>query len=240
MMSAGGVDARDEWGRAGGADGLDWLHRLESGAVCGPGEQLMDLAELFLEGSQFLGIRSGGGVRDEQREQRFFVFELGFDGLTCAGDGVALVVEEGLDAERGFDVATAIETLSGAAFVWTEMRKLTLPEAEDVGWDLAEAGDLTDTEVQLIRDVGSGVGVSFADWLILRHTRGCSEDAGEDAPCTFRCLSIGQCWGVDRNFAVESKGLRRWSRVWRRCMIRRSGLIGSRGEPRGRSWRISC
>ena len=45
------------------------------------------------------------------------IFDFGFgrEDLACAGDGVALVVEQALDAERHLYVALAIEPLPGAA-----------------------------------------------------------------------------------------------------------------------------
>ena len=88
------------------------------------------------------------------------VFEFGFGGedLAGAGDGVALVVEQALDAERHLDVALAVETLAGAAFVGLELRELGLPEAQDVGGDVAELGYVPDAEVELVRDDRSARG----------------------------------------------------------------------------------
>ena len=103
------------------------------------------------------------------------MFELTFEDLASAGDGVALVVEEALDAQGHFDVAAAVETLAGAAFVRLELWEFALPETEDVGRDVAEFGDLADAEVELVRDVGPGGWGGFADWLVLRHARS-SED----------------------------------------------------------------
>ena len=83
----------------------------------------------------------------------FFLLLLGFEDLPGARDGVALVVEERFDAQRHFDIAFAIETLSGAAFVRFELRELALPEAQDVGGNVAEFGDFADAEVEFVRDV---------------------------------------------------------------------------------------
>lgn len=97
--------------------------------------------------------------------------EFGFEDLPGSGNGVALVVEKTFDAHGHLDIAAAIETLSGAAFVGFELRELALPEAKDVGGNVAEFGNFADAEVELVRDVGpGGVGV-FADWLVLRHAR---------------------------------------------------------------------
>jgi len=113
----------------------------------------VQIAEIFLEFAELAGVDGGRSVVDGERELRLFVSQLAFEDLTGAGNGVALVVEEALDAERHLDVATAIETLAGAAFVGFELGELALPEAQNVGRDLAELGDFTDAEVELVRDV---------------------------------------------------------------------------------------
>ena len=131
----------------------------------------MEIAKIFLEFPKLAVIDVWSGVVDSKGELRFFVSQLGLEDLPRARNGVALAVEETLDAKRHFNVAAAVETLSGAAFVGFELRKLTLPEAEDVGGNVAEFGDFTDAEVELVRDVRPGWRGSFADWLMLCHTR---------------------------------------------------------------------
>jgi hypothetical protein len=111
------------------------------------------VAEILLEFAKLAGIDYGNSVVDSEGELGFFLFLLAFEDLTSTGDGVALVVEEGFDAEGHLDVATAVEALAGAAFVGLELGELALPEAEDVGWDLAEPGYFADAEVELVRDV---------------------------------------------------------------------------------------
>ena len=93
---------------------------------------------------------------------------------TCAraGNGVSLVLEEGLDAQGHLDIAAAVEALSGATLVGLELRELTLPKAQDVGGDLAEACHLADAEVELVRDLGrerAGAMRNAADWLVACH-----------------------------------------------------------------------
>jgi hypothetical protein len=100
----------------------------------------------------------------------FFLFQLSLEDLPSARDGVALIVEEGFDAKSHFDVALAIETLAGTAFMGLELGELALPEPQDVGWDVAEFGDFAYAEVEFVRDVRTGGGRSFADWLVLGHT----------------------------------------------------------------------
>ena len=131
----------------------------------------MKIAKVFLEFAKLAGIDIRWCVVDGKGELRFFVFLLGFEDLTGAGDGVTLTVEEALDAEGHLDVAAAIETLACAAFMGFELRKLALPETQDIGWDIAELSDFTDAEVELVRDVGSGCGAGLTDWLVLRHAR---------------------------------------------------------------------
>ena len=129
----------------------------------------MKVAQLFLKLAQLLRIDGRGGAVNGERKLRFLLAEFAFDDLTGSGDSVALVVKERLDVEGGFYVTTAIESLTGAAFVWLELRKLTLPEAQDIGWNVAELRDLADAEVEFVRDVGPGGWVGFADWLMLCH-----------------------------------------------------------------------
>ena len=131
----------------------------------------MEIAKIFLEFAKFAGINVGGVVVDGKGELGLLLLQLCLEDLARAGDGVALVVEEAFDAQRHFDIATTIETLAGTAFVGFELRKLALPEAQDVGWDVAEFGDFADAEVELVRDIRPGCWGGSADWLMLRHAR---------------------------------------------------------------------
>ena len=132
-------------------------------------EQRVKIAQIFLQFAELPGIDVRRAVVDGEGELRLFLFELCLEDLAGAGNGVALVVEEALDAQRHFDVATAIEALTGAAFVGFELRKLALPETQDVGGDVAELGDFADAEVELVRNVRPGWWGGFADWLMLCH-----------------------------------------------------------------------
>ena len=103
------------------------------------------------------GAGSGAGVGGGGELRGFGgVFGFGFGGedLAGAGDGVALVVEEALDAEGHLDVALAVEALAGAALVGLELGEFGLPEAEDVGGNIAELGYIANAEVELVRDDG--------------------------------------------------------------------------------------
>jgi hypothetical protein len=93
-------------------------------------------------------------------------FGFGGEDLAGAGDGVALVVEQALDAQSHLDVSLAIQALAGATFVWLELRELCLPETEHVGGDVTELGYIADTEVELVRDDGGLRGNDFANWMM--------------------------------------------------------------------------
>jgi hypothetical protein len=117
--------------RFGGADGL------HGGLRCGGfGEECENFLEFVADGYQVPGI-DGLGFSDYARLRLFGGTELGFEGLASSGDGVALVVEEGFDAEGHFYVATAVEALAGASLIGLELREFALPEAQDVGGYLA-------------------------------------------------------------------------------------------------------
>ena len=126
-------------------------------------EQGVKIVKFFLKLTEQTSVDFRRCVVDGKGELRFLVPELGFEDLPCAGNGVALVVEETFNAQRHFDIATAIETLAGAAFVRFELREFALPEAEDVGWDVAEFRYFADAEVELVRDVRPGCVGCFAD-----------------------------------------------------------------------------
>jgi hypothetical protein len=137
----------------------------------GPGEEGGDGFELAAEGAELLGFGFGGGVA-EQGKLRLFLAELGLEHRARAGDGVALFLEQALDAEGHLNVAAAVEALAGATFVGAELRELALPKAQDVGGDFAEAGDFADAEVELVRYIGHRGAVAlraFTDWLVVSH-----------------------------------------------------------------------
>jgi hypothetical protein len=145
-------------------------------------EQVVKIAKFLLKFAELTHIDGLRGVVDGESELRFFVPELGLEDVTRAGDGVALVIEEAFDAEGHLDVAAAIESLAGAAFVGFELRELALPEAKDIGWNVTEPCDFADAEVEFVRDVGPGGGDGFADWLVLRHARNSNTAAPDRGP----------------------------------------------------------
>ena len=151
-----------------GTRGADGVHGGSSWRLR---EQGVKVAEILVQFLQPARIDAGSGSFNGQSELRLSMLELTFKDLTGAGDGVSLAVEKAFDAQGHFDVAAAVETLAGAAFVRFELREFALPEAEDVGGNVAEFGDFADAKVELVRNVGSGGWGGFADWLMLRHAR---------------------------------------------------------------------
>ena len=72
------------------------------------------------------------------------------EGMACAGECVAFAVDEALDFKSSFDVAAPVEALAGSTFAGLELGKLRLPEAEDVGFDAADASDVADFEIETV------------------------------------------------------------------------------------------
>lgn len=105
------------------------------------GKQLAQLVAYVLElGAGLLPaiVLWGGQFRGQERLvglQAQVGWNGGFAGKHALGasDGVALFMEQALDAECHFDVAPAVEALAGAAFAGVELGELRLPEAQDVG-----------------------------------------------------------------------------------------------------------
>ena len=75
-----------------------------------------------------------------------FRFELG----TGTRNGEPLVIEKLLNSDYVLHVRTTIGALAGVAFGWLELRKLSLPETQDVSRQAAKAANLSNAEVELI------------------------------------------------------------------------------------------
>jgi hypothetical protein len=131
----------------------------------------VEIAKISLEFAKLTGVNPGGGVVNGEGELWFFVLQLRLEHLPGAGNGVTLAVEKAFDPQRHLNIATAIETLAGAALVGFQLRKFALPETQHVGWNVAESGDFTNAEVELVRDVRPGWRGRFTDWLMLCHAR---------------------------------------------------------------------
>ena len=144
-----------------------------------------------------LTILGAGGVVTQQGELRFLLFRFDFEELPRAGDRIALIVQEPLDAEGHLDVATTEETLTGSALVGLELRELAFPEAKDVGGDVAEPGDLADAESRVCR------GSPRALWTWRRcGWRRAASGLVDGGPChtpiesEVRCKGSSCCWIV--------------------------------------------
>jgi hypothetical protein len=76
------------------------------------------------------------------------------EGLAGTGDGIALGVDQALDVQYEFYVAAAIEALACSALVGLELGELGLPEAKDVGFEIADASYVTNLEIETVGDRG--------------------------------------------------------------------------------------
>jgi hypothetical protein len=108
------------------------------------------------------------------------------EGLASASEGVALDLDETLDLDDEFNFTAAVEALAGSTLVGLQLRKLRLPEAEDIGLQAADLGHIADFEVETVGDRGGFNGA------LLRKLRGHSlgGKALHTKPHTTR--SIGQ------------------------------------------------
>ena len=104
------------------------------------GEQGVDVAQAAVEGAEAIRAELPRSRVLAESELRLARPGFGFEQLARAGDGVALVVEQVADAQGHLDIAAAEEALAGAALVGPKLWELGLPEAEDGGLHIAEAG----------------------------------------------------------------------------------------------------
>ncbi len=77
-----------------------------------------------------------------------------FKCLSRARQRVSLRMNEPLDIKSQFHVAAAVKPLSGAAFVGLELRKLGLPETQDVGFHFANTRDIANLEIKAVWYLG--------------------------------------------------------------------------------------
>ena len=75
-----------------------------------------------------------------------------FQCLTGAGERISFGVNQALDLQRQLHIAPSIEALAGAALVGLELRKLRLPKTQNIGLHIADAGDVSNLEVETVRD----------------------------------------------------------------------------------------
>ena len=128
--------------------------RLRSGR----GEQPNDLSQFSTSGADDRrgSVETLGGFAGGKRQAwlRLFGLAIVAEGVTSAGEGVALTVDEALDLEGSLNIAAAIEALAGATLVWLELRKLGFPKAQHIGFDFADASNVANLEVEAIGDGG--------------------------------------------------------------------------------------
>jgi hypothetical protein len=75
-----------------------------------------------------------------------------FECLTGAGEGVSLFMDQALDFKDQLDFAAAVKALAGSTLVGSELGKLGLPKAQDVGLKTADSGDVSNFEVEAVGD----------------------------------------------------------------------------------------
>ena len=76
------------------------------------------------------------------------------EGLARAGERIAFGVDQVLDLQSQFYILTPIKPLAGSTLAWFELRKLRFPEAQDVGFYLADAGHIPNFEIEAVGDCG--------------------------------------------------------------------------------------
>ena len=107
--------------------------------------------------------------------------------LPRAGNGESLLVQQLLDPQYAFDVLTAIHALAGAALHRLELGKFGFPEAQHVGWQLAQPGNFSNAEVEFFRNQyidRSGLGFGSGSWATLNFQKPYSSQ-GRSFPSAF-------------------------------------------------------
>ena len=156
------------------------------------GEQLVEVAEFEAEALEadfdLCGLGDGFTAADgDELGLGFAAVFLAFLGeqLACSGEGVAFAMDKLLDAECEFDIAAAIETLAGAALGGAKLGEFLFPEAQDVGFDTAEASSLADAEVEFVGNDGDGREPLFRS--LFRHV---TPRAGRSVPSCQRLQRV--------------------------------------------------
>src|SRR5262249_55802744 len=79
-------------------------------------------------------------------------FEVGPKLLARARDSEAFLVQEFLDSQHSFYVLAAVHALPGVALDRLQLRKFCFPKAQNVCGQVAEVRNLSDAEVELVRN----------------------------------------------------------------------------------------
>jgi hypothetical protein len=127
----------------------------------GRGEKAGDLTQLGAgvaeDGGRLVTAAGGGGCVETETGLGlvWIVAALGLlEDMAGTGEGEAFGVDEALDLKHELNVTAAIEPLAGAALVGLELGKLRFPEAQNVGFEAADAGDVANFEVETVGDRG--------------------------------------------------------------------------------------
>ena len=105
--------------------------------------------------------------------------------LPGARDGEAFVIEKLLDAQHRLHVFASIHALAGAALDWLELRKFGLPEAQNVGGKLAQAGNFSDAEIKFVGDDDLVFPAGFGFGAGAHVDSGDLRDGAEQVPLAF-------------------------------------------------------
>src|SRR5580692_670156 len=76
--------------------------------------------------------------------------------LPRAGYGKSLLIEKFFYTQDIFNIFVAIHPLSRTALHWLELRKLRFPETKNVCRQTAELSDLSNPEIEFVRDYHFG------------------------------------------------------------------------------------
>jgi len=117
--------------------------------------------------SQLFRRLAGGGLVGalDQERQQGLMFLLGVplgtaaavelpEGLAGTGERITLDVDQALDFQGQFDVRAAVKPLAGSTLIGLELGKLRLPETQNIGLDVADAGHVANFEVEAVGDRG--------------------------------------------------------------------------------------
>jgi len=136
--------------------------------------------------------------------------------LACAGKGVPFGVDKALDLQNEFDVAAAVKAVAGSAFVGFELGELRLPKAQDVGFEGADAGDISNFEVKAVGDFGRFEGAFLGE---MRSHEG--DEEGHRKRRGSLTLDAVYAW-ICTICDARSKD---WPDGNRKCNVERAGMV---------------
>jgi hypothetical protein len=107
------------------------------------------------EARLWVALENGLGFALQARLSRGAAMGL-VEGLAGACERVSLGMDEALDLQHQLYIATAVKALAGPTLVGVELGKLSLPKAQDVGFEVEDACHIANFEVEAVGDGGSG------------------------------------------------------------------------------------